>query len=90
MHDLLAALELALLENGWWSDQSPTAEALASSEPFCIDTLHYNEWLQWVYIPKMRAFIADNAALPERSGLLPMAEEAWKGSGHATAGRKLS
>ena len=89
MHDLLAALELALLENGWGSDQSPTAEALASSEPFCIDTLHYNEWLQWVYIPKMRAYIAENAALPARSGLLPIAEETWKDSDKNTDGLLL-
>lgn len=89
MHELLAALELALLESGRWNETPPDAAALASTEPFCIDTLLFHEWLQWVYIPKMRAFIADNAALPERSGLLPMAEEAWKGSGHATAGLLL-
>ena len=89
MHELLAALELALLEAGWWGDTSPDDAALASTEPFCVDTLHFHEWLQWVYIPKMRAFIAAHAALPERSGLLPMAEEAWKSDAHNSGGLLL-
>ena len=67
MHELLAALELALLEAGWWGEESPDEAALASTEPFCVDTLRFSEWLQWVYIPKMRAYIASQGALPERS-----------------------
>ena len=89
MHELLAALELALLESGRWSEKRPDDTALASTEPFCVDTLHFHEWLQWVYIPKMRAFIAAHAALPERSGLLPMAEEAWKSDAHNSGGLLL-
>lgn len=89
MHDLLAALELALRENDWWGEIPPNNAALTSSEPFCIDTLHYNEWLRWVYIPKMRAYIAENAALPPRSGLLPIAEETWKDSDKDTEGLLL-
>ena len=80
MHELLTALELAVLEAGWWGNESPDAAALASTEPFCVDTLRFSEWLQWVYIPKMRAYIASQGALPERSGLLAIAEEAWCGS----------
>ena len=80
MRELLAALELALLDAGWWGEESPDEAALASTEPFCVDTLRFSEWLQWVYIPKMRAYIASQGALPERSGLLVIAEEAWRGS----------
>ena len=89
MHELLTALELALLEAGWWGDESPDAAALTSTEPFCVDTLRFSEWLQWVYIPKMRAYIAENAALPARSGLLPIAEETWKDSDKNTDGLLL-
>ena len=76
MHELLAALELALLEAGWWGDASPDDAALASVEPFCVDTLRFSEWLQWVYIPKMRAYMAAHGELPEGSGLLAIAEAA--------------
>ena len=89
MHELLAALELALLEAGWWGDASPDDAALASIEPFCVDTLRFSEWLQWVYIPKMLDYIASQGALPERSGLLAIAEEAWRGSAEDTSGLLL-
>ena len=89
MRELLAALELALLDAGWWGDTPPDAAALASTEPFCVDTLTFSEWLQWVYIPKMHAWMAREQALPERSGLLPIAEEAWRGSAANTDGLLL-
>ena len=89
MRELLAALELALLDAGWWGSDAPDAAALASTEPFCVDTLTFSEWLQWVYIPKMHAWMAREQALPERSGLLPIAEEAWRGSAADTAGLLL-
>ena len=89
MHELLAALELALLEAGWWGEESPDEAALATTEPFCVDTLRFSEWLQWVYIPKMRDYIASQGALPERSGLLAIAEEAWRGSAENTDGLLL-
>ena len=89
MHELLAALELALLEAGWWGDASPDDAALASIEPFCVDTLRFSEWLQWVYIPKMRAYMAAHGELPERSGLLARQRGRHQrpAFGHARAGR---
>jgi tRNA pseudouridine synthase C len=89
MQELLAALELALLENGWWGSDAPDDAALASTEPFCVDALTFSEWLQWVYIPKMRAYMAAHGELPERSGLLAIAEEAWRGSAEDTEGLLL-
>ena len=59
---------------------SPAPEALASVEPFCVDCLTFSEWLQWVYIPKMHAYMNEHGRLPAASGLVPIAEEAWKGS----------
>ena len=89
MRELLAALELALLDAGWWGESSPDAAALASTEPFCVDTLPFRAWRHWVYIPKMHAWMAREQALPERSGLLPIAKEAWRGSAADTAGLLL-
>lgn len=72
---LLTALEGQLRQRNWWEEQSPPPEALNSREPFCVDYLNFSQWLQWIYIPKMRSL----NILPQRSGLLPIAEEAWKG-----------
>lgn len=83
LDDMRTALELLEVEMrgvGWWQQVSPAPEALASVEPFCVDCLTFSEWLQWVYIPKMHAYMNEHGRLPAASGLVPIAEEAWKGS----------
>ena len=75
LHRLLDALEAQLQRRGWWETESPPAEALASVEPFAVDRLTFSQWLQWIYLPRMRTL----TVLPQASGLHPIAEEAWKG-----------
>ena len=81
----LTHLEHELREVGWWQNEAPDATAFASTEPFCVDTMTFSEWLQWVYIPKMRSFIVLHDRLPANSGLLPIAQEAWQGCREDTA-----
>lgn len=80
----LQELEQALKTIDWWQENPPPKAALASVQPFCVDTLTFTEWLQWVYIPKMLQFMEVYQALPVASGLLPIAEEAWKGCAEST------
>lgn len=86
MRAALALLETEMRTIGWWQSQAPPVEALNSKEPFCIDYLRFSEWLQWVYIPKMQAFMNQTGRLPAQSNLLAIAEEAWKGSGRDSTG----
>lgn len=71
-HLLLIEQELHVL--GWWSLQSPTQADLASQEPFCVDTLSFEQWLQWVFLPRMKSIIELDQPLPAASGIQPMAE----------------
>jgi len=41
--DALNQLEVGLRDLGLWSDERPTAEALASTLPFCYDTLELEQ-----------------------------------------------
>jgi uncharacterized protein YqcC (DUF446 family) len=52
--------------------------ALSSIEPFCVDTLTLPQWLQFIFIPRLRSLMAEGQALPERCEVLPMAEEYFK------------
>lgn len=72
---LLAQLESEIQGAGLWSSQQPTQQALQSALPFCCDTLHFHQWLQFIFIPKMRELMQNNQALPNAMQLLPMAEE---------------
>jgi uncharacterized protein YqcC (DUF446 family) len=75
--DALLELELALRGSGLWSKESPEPFRLASEAPFCVDTLDFEQWLQWVFIPRMAEIIAAGESLPGAFRIAPMAEEAF-------------
>ena len=72
--DHLLLIERELRTQGWWAATPPAAEALASVEPFCVDSLAFEEWLQWIFLPRMKAIIESGQPLPSVSGIRPMAE----------------
>ncbi len=72
--DHLLLIERELRAQGWWATSPPSAEALASVEPFCVDSLAFEEWLQWIFLPRMKVIIESSQPLPSVSGIRPMAE----------------
>ncbi|RJS94335.1 YqcC family protein [Salinisphaera sp. Q1T1-3] len=72
--DCVLAVETAMREAGLWHDHVPTPAAMASRTPFCADTLDFSQWLQFVFIPRMRSLIEAGGPLPEASSIAVMAE----------------
>lgn len=77
--DQLLLIERELRVLGWWSDLPPSAEALASVEPFSVDTLDFHQWLQWIFLPRMKQILEHDLPLPNASGILEMAEMVYAG-----------
>lgn len=75
---LLDRLETVMREADIWEGESPDPSALSSSEPFAIDTLSCSQWLQWIFIPRMKQLVALNAPLPVHFEISPYVEEAMK------------
>lgn len=76
VHQSLAAIERVMRELGLWQTVPPEAEAFNSTEPFCLDSMKAEQWLQWVLIPRIRALLERDAALPTRFAITPYFEEA--------------
>lgn len=74
----LQAIEQSMRDLALWQLTPPEAEAFASTEPFCIDSMLAEEWLQWVLLPRMHALLDANAPLPTRFAITPYFEEALK------------
>lgn len=70
LNDLLEVLQQANL----WQLEEVEAEKLLSSAPFCCDTLRFEQWLQFVFLPKMDQLLCANAPLPKNIAIAPMAE----------------
>ena len=71
----LIDLEAGLRQLDLWSDVSPSQEALTSEQPFAMDSLEFEEWLQFIFLPTIYDVLESGVALPERCAIAPMAEE---------------
>jgi uncharacterized protein YqcC (DUF446 family) len=74
----LFELEAQMRQLNIWEAERPPQRALASTQPFAVDTLNFNQWLQFIFIEKMEVLLQQGLPLPETCGLLPIAEEAFK------------
>jgi uncharacterized protein YqcC (DUF446 family) len=75
---LLENVDQQLRLMGLWQQQSPTPQALASTEPFAVDQLSFNQWLQFIFLPRLQQMIAAGLPLPDNCSVAPMAEEFFK------------
>lgn len=73
----LQQLEAEMRTAALWGAQPPSAEAMASSMPFMYDTLQIEQWLQWVFVPRLHALLDANAGLPGSCSVHPLAEHEW-------------
>ena len=73
----LQQLESALREAALWGAQPPSQQAMASAMPFMYDTLQIEEWLQWVFVPRLHALLDAQAPLPSSCSVHPLAEHEW-------------
>jgi uncharacterized protein YqcC (DUF446 family) len=73
--DILLEVEAALRTGGKWEAAEPPAEALRSATPFCIDTLSFEQWLQWIFLPRMKHILEQSRPLPRKSRIFPYAQE---------------
>ncbi|EFE96057.1 Domain of uncharacterised function, DUF446 [Serratia odorifera] len=76
-HDL-QAIEQSMRDLALWQVSPPAPEAFSSTEPFCVDSMLAEEWLQWVLLPRMYALLDAGAPLPTRFAITPYFEEALK------------
>ena len=73
--DVLLEVEATLRSNGLWDACAPACSALNSTQPFCLDTLRFEQWLQWVFLPRMRHTLENAGPLPVKSGIFVYARE---------------
>ena len=76
--DVLLEVEAILRTNGKWDETSPSNDELASEQPFCMDTLAFEQWLQWVLLPRMKITLEEMKPLPAKSSIFVCAKERLK------------
>lgn len=61
-----------------WESQSPADADLKSITPFCHDTLQLHQWIQWVFLPRMKHVIESGNDMPNSSDIFPLAEYSFQ------------
>lgn len=60
-------IEAELRRLGWWSEEPPPPAAFESDQAFFRDTMAFSQWLQFVFIPRVREIVASRGEFPTRS-----------------------
>ena len=82
--DLLLAIEAEMRRIELWDQEPPSPQALASTMPFCYDTLQFHQWIQWILLARLRQLIEQGMPLPGNSEIFPLAEHSFAELPHET------
>lgn len=74
---LLRSLEAEMRRQDRWEARPPPSEALHSVVPFAVDTLSFDQWLQWILLPRLHELLVRQLPLPTNCAIEPMAEEVY-------------
>jgi uncharacterized protein YqcC (DUF446 family) len=78
LDEALSEVEVQLRRHGLLESEAPSAEALASRQPFCVDTLRFPQWVQFVFLPQLSDRLNAGEAMPDYCEVAPMAEEYFR------------
>jgi len=76
VRQILEDIEQVMRDEKLWHATPPEAEAFESKEPFSVDTLSAEQWLEWVLVPRMYALLEAQAPMPTRFAITPYFEVA--------------
>jgi len=76
VRQILEDIEQVMRDDKLWHATPPEAEAFESKEPFSVDTMSAEQWLQWGLVPRMYALLEAQAPLPTRFAITPYFEVA--------------
>ncbi len=65
--EMILAIEAEMQHIGFWSDEPLPAEDYRFSLAFGMDTMSFAQWLQFIFIPRVRAIIEERGEFPARS-----------------------
>lgn len=65
--EMILAIEAEMHRIGLWSEESLPPEAYAFSRAFGMDTMAFSQWLQFIFIPRVREILESRGQFPARS-----------------------
>lgn len=83
-HSLVEAhineIEMEMKRIGFWQSQPLEPEKYNFSRAFAMDTMSFDQWLQFIFIPRVRSIIASRGTFPASSSVGAQAVREFDGS----------
>lgn len=80
----LAAIEAEMRRIGLWQSEPLPGAAYAFQEPFAMDTMAFPQWLQFVFIPRVKSIVQVRGEFPSSSSVGTQAIREFDGYSEAT------
>lgn len=80
----LSAIEAEMKRIGYWSFKSLPDEAYDFQKAFAMDTMAFSQWLQFIFIPRVRSIIEQKGDFPSESMVGLQAARDFEGDGNAS------
>ena len=77
----ISQIEAEMRRIGMWQAKPPPAQALVITQAFGGDKLAFEQWLQFVFIPRVRQIITERGQFPAKSQVADQAYREWKMAG---------
>src|SRR5687768_1622883 len=74
----LNEVEAEMRRIGLWDMPAPESEQLQVTQAFGADKLAFEQWLRFIFIPRVRDIIATGGAFPAGSQVSQQAFREWK------------
>jgi uncharacterized protein YqcC (DUF446 family) len=71
-------IEAEMKRIGMWQQEPLKPEQLDFHRAFGGDTMAFEQWLQFIFIPRVRQIIAENGMFPSKSQVGDQAFREWK------------
>jgi len=77
LEQLIISIETEMRRLELWGSVSPPSHAMRSNTPFCADTLDCEEWMQWIFLPRLRRIQSGSLRPRFRSNVAAYCEECF-------------
>jgi uncharacterized protein YqcC (DUF446 family) len=79
----LGEIEAEMKRVGLWEIEKPAPEKFEDMDAFGTKTMAFEQWLRWVFVPRVREILDDKGEFPRGSQVSQQAFREWKVWGSA-------
>ncbi|MCM3874699.1 MAG: YqcC family protein [Pyrinomonadaceae bacterium] len=79
----ISEVEAEMKDIGYWAVEPLPPEAYDFQEAFAMDTMAFSQWLQFVFVPRVKQIIEDKAEFPSSSMVAVQAIREFDGDNQA-------